>query len=174
MKLLARITVACLLLITAARPAQAQVQMGGEGSLTLDGVTYDFDVQICGEQVPGAYILNGTGETAEGQLFVVMVTRNTLKEGRVEESVTLNNPQANGASYFNDGEGWKRCTRFTLACKPGEGIPVEGPLLEFDGSTVNATGLFVGPDTGKEGQLGTVTATCGEAAADSESAGNSS
>jgi hypothetical protein len=159
---LARSTVACLFLFIAAGPASAQVQMGGEGSLTLGGETYDFEVQICGEQVPGAYILNGKGETAEGHLFIVMVMRNELKEDRVEESVTLSNPQANGASYFNDGEGWRRCTDFTLACKPGEGIPVDGPLLAFDGSTVNATGLFIGPDTGEEGQVGTLTATCGE------------
>lgn len=162
MNLLSRIPLACLLLFAAVGPAAAQIQMGGEGSLTLGDATYDFQVQICGEQIPGAYILSGQGETAGGQPFMVMVMRNELKEGRVEESVTLNNPQANGASYFNDGEGWKRCTDFTLACQPGEGLAVEGPLLQFDGSAVNATGLFVGPATGEEGQIGTLTATCGE------------
>jgi hypothetical protein len=162
MSYLARLGVAFMLLVIAVRPADGQVQMSGQGTLTLSGEAYEFDVQICGEQVPGAYILNGKGETTEGQLFVVMVMRNELKEDRVEESVSLNNPQANGASYFNDGEGWKRCTDFTLACKPGQGIPVEGALLEFDGPTVKASGLFIGPDTGEEGQIGTLTATCGE------------
>ena len=169
---LAQVSAAIMLLLVAVRPAAGQVQMGGQGTLTLGGVTYDFEVQICGEQMPGAYMLNGTGETANGQMFVVMVMRNELKEGRVEETVTLNNPQANGAAYFNAGEGWKRCTDHTLTCKPGEGIPVEGRLLEFDGPNVKATGLFVGPTTDEEGQFGTLTATCGEAS-NAESPDNS-
>ncbi len=150
-----------LLVVAVGRPAAAQVEMGGHGSLKLGGVAYDFEVQICGEQIPGAYLLSGTGQSAAGQMYTVMVMRNELKEGRVEESVTLNNPQAHGASYFRDEEGWKRCTAFTLACGPGEGLPAGGPLLEFDGSTVRAAGLFIGPDTDEEGQPGTLTASCG-------------
>lgn len=163
MRWLAHSAVVSAMSIMSAQPAVAQVQMGGSGTVTLADVAYDFDIQICGEQVPGAYMLNGTGETAEGQLFVVMVMRNELQEGRVEESVTLNNPQANGAVYFKpDDGGWMRCPTLARSCKPGEGISVEGPLLEIDGASIEANGVFVGPTTGEEGQPGTLTATCGE------------
>jgi hypothetical protein len=67
---------------------------GGEGSLTVDGVTYSFAILECGPDPATrmdnvSFGLTGRGETAEGEQFTVDVTAAELSEDMDSQSISL-------------------------------------------------------------------------------------
>lgn len=140
---------------------------GTTGTVTLNGETYEFEVQRCtveGDVDPERErTLNGRGTTPDGQVFHVYVTRMEVSNMR-SHSVSVQ------FGDVREGEVWEAGrTKSTDESQPSDGWmdPLEGydgdepPLIRISGNEISVEGKFMNDAAGEEVVEGSLQATCG-------------
>ncbi len=74
--------------------AEQPASGSGSGTLTVDGITFAFDVVACGFDPDGrtedvSFALTGRGETADGDMFTIDVLEAQLSEDMNSQNVSL-------------------------------------------------------------------------------------
>lgn len=153
--------------VPAADASSATRSPGTTGTVTLDGDTYEFEVQRCtveGDVDPERErTLNGRGTTPDGQVFHVYVTRMEVSNMRTH-SVSVQ------FGDVREGEVWEAGrTKSIDGSQPSDGWmdPLEDyagdepPLIQISGNEISVEGRFVNDDAGEEVVEGSLQATCG-------------
>jgi|GEM_PF-3209605 len=128
----------------AAPPADPGARSAGEGTLTLDGTAYAFDVAICdlsGEADTDYQTLVGRGTTPEGEPFEVFVSRNDIGDILTHTvsyqtgDVRRTQGTVIEAQRMRMGGAWS-------SMRGG----AAGPLIVIDGNRITAEGRFSSDD----------------------------
>lgn len=130
----------------------------GEGSLTLAGVTYDFDVIVCDftGEVDNLYqTVYGKGTTPAGKSFEVFVSRNQIEDFLIHNVSYQTGDVRSGAGTVIEAIRMKSNGIWTsLFDDPNE------PLVKISGNTLTATGTFYVSDDIDETFQGHLVASC--------------
>ncbi len=130
----------------------------GEGTITLDGTSHDFVVEICdltGEADNNYHTIYGSGETSEGQRFNVFVSRNRVGD-HLAHSVSFQ------TGNVAEGEGTVIQAHRIFANDQWTSLfdgPDE-PLIKITGNTVSAAGTFTINEDLENPISGSLNATC--------------
>lgn len=130
----------------------------GEGTLVLDGVTYDFDVIACdfsGEADDTHQTVTGRGTTPEGEDFNLFVSRNDIG-GLLAHTISfqMGDVASGGGTVIEAQRMRMNGTWNSLHDEPNE------PLIQISGNTLTASGVFSVNDDLDDTMHGELTATC--------------
>jgi len=131
----------------------------GEGTLVLDGVTYDFDVIACdfsGEYDTTHQTVSGRGVHG-GEDFSLFVSRNEVSSGGQPILVHT-------VSFYYDADPTGTNVEAQRMRMNGTWTSLhdepDAPLIVIQGNTLTASGVFAPTDDTDHTMSGSVTATC--------------